>query len=350
MAEQGRRRILITGIASTLAGRLAARLERDERVAYVAGVDLAQPSHPLTATEFIRADLRNPLVAKVVDSTRVDTIVHLALAARPAAVGGRSRMKELNVIGTMQLLAAAQKSPSVRTLVLKSTTAVYGSHYRDPALFRESHESRTAPRTGYTKDALDVEAYARGFGRRRPDVDLVVLRLANTVGAGVSNPLTSYLRLPVVPTVLGHDPRLQLCHIDDAVEVLVRATLGSHPGTFNVASRGIVYLSQAVRLVGRPTLPIAPPLVGTAAALGRRLAGLDFSMDQLGLLTFGRVGDISRMMAEFGYRPRYTTREALEDLVASGDLTPVVDPGLVRAAERRVGDAALRLAALAGRR
>ena len=36
-------------------------------------------------------------------------------------------MKEMNVIGTMQLLAACQKAPSVRRVVLKSTTAVYGS-------------------------------------------------------------------------------------------------------------------------------------------------------------------------------------------------------------------------------
>ena len=35
-------------------------------------------------------------------------------------------MKEMNVIGTMQLLAACQKAPTVRRIVLKSTTAVYG--------------------------------------------------------------------------------------------------------------------------------------------------------------------------------------------------------------------------------
>ena len=35
-------------------------------------------------------------------------------------------MKEINVIGTMQLLAACQKSASLRRLVVKSTAAVYG--------------------------------------------------------------------------------------------------------------------------------------------------------------------------------------------------------------------------------
>src|SRR5688500_10222173 len=106
-----RRRILVTGVAGALAAKLCARLEADDRVDYIGGVDLVEPSHQLGRTEFIRADLRNPLVAKVIASTRIDTIVHLAIAAAPRAAGGRSRMKELNVIGTMQLLGAAQKTP-----------------------------------------------------------------------------------------------------------------------------------------------------------------------------------------------------------------------------------------------
>jgi UDP-glucose 4-epimerase len=81
-------------------------------------------------------------------------------------------MKELNVIGTMQLLAAAQKATRVRKLVLKSTTAVYGSHYGDPALFREDAEVGGPAPHGYAKDAIEVERYARGFARRRPDADL----------------------------------------------------------------------------------------------------------------------------------------------------------------------------------
>ncbi len=54
-------------------------------------------------------------------------------------------MKELNVIGTMQLLAACQKAPSVRHLVVKSTTTVYGASNRDPAMFTEDMEPRRAP-------------------------------------------------------------------------------------------------------------------------------------------------------------------------------------------------------------
>lgn len=334
----GGRRILITGIAGTLAGRLALRLEADDRVEYVGGVDLTQPSHELRRTEFVRADLRNPLVAKVIESTRVDTIVHMAITAEPGSVGGRSRMKELNVIGTMQMLGAAQKAPRVRNLVLRSTTAVYGSHYRDPALFREDTQPRTVPRSGYTQDVTEVEGYARGLGRRRPDIDLTILRFANFIGPEIDTTITRYLSMPVIPTVLGYDPRLQLLHTDDALEVLYRATMGGHPGIYNVAGPGIVYLSQAARMVGRPTLPVPAPLGGVLAGVLRPVSGVDFTAEQLPLLQFGRVGDISRMRAEFGYEPVHSTRSALQQFIDSGRVTPLVDPGRIAQAERRIGD------------
>jgi UDP-glucose 4-epimerase len=332
------RRILITGIAGTLAGRLALRLEADERVEYVGGVDLTQPSHELRRTEFVRADLRNPLVAKVIESTRVDTIVHMAITAEPGAVGGRSRMKELNVIGTMQMLGAAQKAPRVRNLVLRSTTAVYGSHFRDPALFREDSTPRTVPRGGYTQDITEVEGYARGLGRRRPDIDLSILRFANFIGPEIDTTLTRYLSMPVIPTVLGYDPRLQLVHTDDALEVLYRATMERHPGIFNVAGPGIVYLSQAARLVGRPTVPIPAPLGGLITAALRPMVGVDFTGEQLPLLMFGRVGDITRMRREFEFEPRYSTRAALQQFIASGRVTPLIGTDRVAELERKVGD------------
>ena len=91
-------------------------------------------------------------------------------------------MKELNVIGTMQLLAARQRAPGLQRLVVKSTSTVYGASSRDPAMFTEDMEPRRAPRSGYAKDAAEIECYVRGFARRRPDVRVTMLRCANVIG------------------------------------------------------------------------------------------------------------------------------------------------------------------------
>ena len=147
-----------------------APLADDPAVDRVIGVDVVPPRGDLGDVSFVRADIRNPVIAKVIAKEDVDTVVHMSVIATPGSAGGRSTMKELNVIGTMQLLAACQKAPGLRALVVKSSTTVYGSSRRDPAMFTEDMGRAGQPRSGYAKDVVEVEGYVRGFARRRPDV------------------------------------------------------------------------------------------------------------------------------------------------------------------------------------
>jgi UDP-glucose 4-epimerase len=311
--------VLVTGVSRPLGSRLAALLAGDSRIDKVIGVDVVPPKgeagQALAGVEFVRADIRNPIIAKVIASAQVDTVVHMSVIATPLGAGGRSAMKEINVIGTMQLLAACQKAPTVRKLVVKSTTSVYGSSPRDPALFTEDMEPIALPRSGYAKDAVEVEGYVRGFGRRRPDVAVTVLRFTNFIGPRIDTPLTRYLALPVVPRVLGYDPRLQLLHEDDAVEVLRLATLEDRAGTVNVGAAGVLLLSQAIRRAGRPEVFVPAPAVSLVGGLFRRVGLVDFSPEQLRFLEHGRVVDTSRLINDFGYTPAYTTAEAFADFV-----------------------------------
>lgn len=304
-------RILITGISGHLAGKLARRLEQDPGVEYVVGVDLEEPRVDLERLEFVRADIRNPLVVKVLQTTEVDTVVHLNLLATPQGVGGRGQMKEINVIGTMQLMAACQRAKDLRKVVMKSTTAVYGAGAKDPAMFTEGMAARSESPRGYAKDSIEAEAYARSFARRRDDVTLTTLRFANFIGPQIHSALTRYFSLPVVPTPLGFDPRIQLLHEDDAVEALVRATREDHPGVFNIAAEGVVLLSQALRFLGRISVPVLLPLAIPVGSILRRLGVVDFSTEQLRLLVYGRVADTARMREQMGLEPARTTREAL---------------------------------------
>jgi UDP-glucose 4-epimerase len=331
-------RVLITGISRFLGGKLAQRLEQDPEVEYVVGVDLDEPEVDLDRTEYVRADIRNPLVVKVLQTAEVDTVVHLNVVATPTRVGGRTAMKEMNVIGAMQLLAACQKAERVKRFVLKSTTAVYGADPRDPAVFTEAMQSRSVPRSGFMKDSVEIERYARDFSRRRSDVDVTALRFANFIGPDIETTLTRYFSLPSIPTALGFDPRIQLIHEDDAIEVLGQSVRESHRGVFNVAADGVVYLSQAVRLLGRPPLPLVLPLVNPVAGMLRRTGVVDFATDQLRFLLYGRVVDNSRMKQEFGFVPAYTTRRALEDYVVGRRMRQVVTRERAERWEREVYD------------
>lgn len=262
--------VLVTGAARQLGGRFVRRIQRDPGVDRVIALDAVTPGHQLGDAEFVLADIRQSAIARILAEHSVDTVVHLDVSAKASGAGGRTTVKETNVIGTMQLLGACQKSPAVQRLVVKSSTNVYGSAPRDPAVFTETTPPKSLPSGGFAKDTVEVEGYVRGFARRRPDVAVCVLRFANILGPEPDSPLADYLTLPVLPTVLGYDPRLQFVHEDDVVDVLEiaareprRGTLNS--GTFNIAGDGVLLLSQCSR---RP---------GTAdragAAAGRHLGG-----------------------------------------------------------------------------
>jgi UDP-glucose 4-epimerase len=328
--------VLITGVSRYLGGRLASVLSADSSIERLIGVDVVPPRQDVGRTEFVRADIRNPIIAKVIASAQVDTVVHMSVIATPFGAGGRTAMKEINVIGTMQLLAACQKAPSLQKLVVRSTTAVYGSSSRDPALFTEGMEPRVQFRTGYGKDSTEVEGYVRGLGRRRPDVDVTLLRFANFIGPRIDTPLTRYFSLPVVPRVFGFDPRVQFVHEDDGVEVLRRAVVEEHRGTFNVAGSGVLLVSQAIRRAGRPALQVPSPAVSVVGSLFRRAGLVDFSPEQMEFLQFGRGVDVTRLRDDFGYEPTYTTIQAFDDFVTGRGLTRYIDPDRVAGIEQRV--------------
>jgi UDP-glucose 4-epimerase len=332
------RRVLITGIAGQLAGLLARALEERDDVREIVGVDVHEPTHELRRTEFVRADIRNPLVARVIDASEIDTLIHMSTTASPGAAGGRASMKERNVIGAMQLLAACQRAPSMRRFVLKSTTAVYGSEHADPARFREDAASLTPPKHGFAKDASEIESYVRAFGRRRKDVDVTILRFANFLGGRVDSAFHSMLTLPVVPSVMGFDPRLQFIHEDDAIQVLTTVATGDHPGVFNVAGDGVLYLSQCIRLAGRVPMPVPLPLVSAVAQVVRRTGRVDVASDQLRFLQFGRAVDTTRLKEVLGYTPRYTSRGAFEDFVRRRRIRGIVDRDEVVRWERELYD------------
>jgi UDP-glucose 4-epimerase len=341
--------VVVTGISRYLGAHVAARLAADDRVGRVVGLDPNEPAAEiqelLGGVEHVRADAGS--AATVLAELDAEVVVHLALVTS-SEPGGRAAMKEQNVIGTLQLLAACQRAPHLRKLVMRSSTAAYGASFRDPAVFTEETEPRQVPRGGFARDILDVEGYLRGFRRRRPDVSATVLRFAPFIGSTADTTLTRYFAQPIVPTVLGRDPRLQFLHVDDALEVLHRSVVEDHPGTYNVAGAGVLALSQAIRRAGRIAVPVFEPGLSAAATLAGGLRLGRYGLDQLDLFVHGRVVDTTRLIEEYGFEPR-TTAAAFDDFIRGHADRTVVTADQLAAAERVILEGIRRVRAIAAR-
>ena len=332
--------VLVTGVSRYLGGRLARILGDHPDIERVVGVDVIPPPDDIGAAEFVRADIRNPVIAKVIKAAAVDTVVHMNVIATPVHAGGRSAMKEINVIGTMQLLAACQRAATVERLVVKSSATVYGVSPKDPAMFTEDMEAVRLPRSGFAKDSVEVEGYVRGFARRRPDVMVSMLRFANIMGPGIDTPMTRYFSLPVVPTILGFDGRLQLTHEDDALAAVEAATWGDAPGTYNVGGDGVLMVSQAIAMSGRVNLPLPTPVASVARDVVRRMGYIDFTSEQIEQLKYGRAIDTSRIADRLSFRPRHTTLQTFEGFLRAHPMGRVLpwDPADPTRPESTVSD------------
>ncbi|HEX8054320.1 MAG TPA: NAD-dependent epimerase/dehydratase family protein [Thermoleophilaceae bacterium] len=315
------RRILITGIASYLGTELARRLEDDPGVEYVVGIDTKRPRAPLRFTEFIDADIRDPEIGRLIPPTGVDTVVHNQIVRQPGPGMSARAAHDINVIGSLQLLAACERIETLRTIVVRGSAGIYGSEPAAPQFFTEDMSRLYPLRTRFQRDVAEIENLFETFRRRHEDVVCTMLRYQLTIGPAHATQITRYLSLPVVPTYLGFDPRIQLIHERDALDAFVAAVRNPVRGAVNVAARGTLGLTRAIRLVRRPTMPVPAPLFGTTSQLGRRLGLFSFSPDFRRLLRYGRGVDTTRLVEEVGFTPRFSTVEAVRDYTAARDST-----------------------------
>jgi UDP-glucose 4-epimerase len=330
-------RVLVTGLGTFWGSRIARALEQLPEVELVVGVDTRVPRLPLTRTEFVKADASYGILQRMVRATQVDTVLHAHLEVDSTRASSR-HLHEVNVIGTMNLLAAAAAEGSaVRKIVLKSSTLVYGSHFDDPYFFRETTRRRHAPTTPVERSLVEVDAMVDDFVEDHPEVAFTSLRFANVLGDDVSTVFSRMLRMPVVPEVLGFDPRLQFVHEDDVTRALAHATVHHVRGTYNVAGPGTITWSEACRAVARRRLAMPPMFTGTAALPLRVLRVVDIPPEVLSLLRYGRGVDTTRFV-ETGFEYGYTTPATVEAFARARRLERIVGPPPAYEYEREVED------------
>ena len=316
------RRILVTGLGTFWGGRVAQALEAEPDVDVIIGLDTRSPTVKLERTEYVRSDENYSILSRIVAATGVDTIVHTFLVVDSTQMSGRT-MHEINVIGTMNLFAAASAPGStVRNVVVKSSAHVYGASPADPVWFREDTARKAPVRTRLERNLIEVEGYVRDFALDNPHVQVTLLRFSNVVGPTITTPLTKALRLPVVPSIFGFDPRFQFTHEDDVIRSIQFVLDHGIGGIYNVAGDGLLPWSEVAHICGKRTAPM-PPIATALATEPLRRLGVDLPPELLTLLRFGRGVDNRRLKSE-GFHYHHTSAGAVQEFVEAGRLRDTV--------------------------
>jgi UDP-glucose 4-epimerase len=316
------RRVLVTGLGSFWGGRVAQALEAEPDVDVIVGLDTREPTVELERTEYVRSDESYSILSRIVRATQVDTIVHTFLVVDSSQMSSR-QINETNVIGTMNLFAAASQPESrVTDVVVKSSTLVYGSTFRDPVWFSEDSRRSALPRHRVEKSLLEVEGYVRDYAVDNPHVTVSMLRFSNVLGADIVTPITKVLELPVVPAVFGFDPRLQFVHEVDVVRAIMFVLDRRLAGIYNVAGDGLLPWSEVAAICAKPVVPL-PPLGRRLYTAPLRRLGVDLPPELLDLLTYGRGAD-NRRLKQAGFDYRTTSAGAVRSFAEAARLRKAV--------------------------
>jgi len=297
-------RVLITGAAGWTGGSLARRLESDPDVEVFA-VDDREPKIAFDS-HFEQLPLDRLTLARYVLDVEPNVVFHLH-SVHPKSVQGQSRDADERIVASLALFGAIERLDTVRNVIVKSDTAFYGASPRNPSVLTESARPQ-GTKTRFTRNIGEMEKFIGETAKRYPDIQVTVLRFAPIFGPSVDNPISLYLRMRAVPTLLGFDPRMQFIYESDAVEALVHASTAGVPGTFNIAAEGQMFLSRVLRLGQRLAQPL-PSKLFDKALTGLQRADIAIPDNLRGLLKHGRVASTSAMARTLRFSPTHTQRQ-----------------------------------------
>ncbi|HKY40608.1 MAG TPA: NAD-dependent epimerase/dehydratase family protein [Polyangiaceae bacterium] len=289
--------VVITGICGRLGRDLSRLLHRKRKVI---GIDRRGFVDAPSDVEHHQLDIRSHRVREIFRHG-VAAVVHLGVMHDPHESSVEHH--DFNVVGLQKVLEHVEAF-KVPKLVLLSSANVYGPRPDNPQLIREDAPLLGAGPFSDIRDLVELDMLVSAFFWRNPATETVILRPAHILGT-VKNAPSNYLRLDVVPTLLGFDPMIQVVHQRDVLSVI---DLGLSPGvrgTFNIGGPEPMALSKAISVLGRRMLAVPHSLAKAAVTNLFRFRLTSFPAPELDFIRYVCMVDDSKAKAELGYAPRY---------------------------------------------
>jgi UDP-glucose 4-epimerase len=289
--------VVVTGICGRLGRDLSRLLHRQRKVI---GIDRRAFVDPPGDVEHHQLDIRSHR-ARDIFRHGVSAVVHLGVMHDPHESSVEHH--DFNVVGLQKVLeyVEAYKIPK---LVLLSSANVYGPRPDNPQLIREDAPLLGAGPFSDIRDLVELDMLVSAFFWRNPGTETVILRPAHILGT-VKNAPSNYLRLDVVPTLLGFDPMMQVVHQRDVLSAIERALVPSVRGTFNIGGPEPLPLSKAISILGRKIVAVPHTLAKAAVKNLFRFRLTSFPAPELDFIRYVCMVDDRKARSELGYSPAH---------------------------------------------
>ena len=298
------RAIVITGICGRLGRRLTRVLHRQARVI---GLDRRPfPDRP-SDIEHHEIDLRSKRAKDIFRGGGVRALVHLGVMHNPR--DSAEEHHSWNVVAFQHLLEYVERY-KVPKVVLLSSANVYGPRPDNPQFLSEEAPLLGAGPFSDIRDLVGLDMCAQSYLWRYANTEAVILRPSHILGT-VKNAPSNYLRLKVVPTLLGFDPMMQVVHQDDVVWALRAALAPGARGIFNIGGPPPVSLSRALQMLGRNAVSVPHSVARVAVDRLFRWRVTDFPAPELDFIRYVCMVDDARARSVLGYRPKHALLETL---------------------------------------
>lgn len=304
--------IMVTGAAGTLAKHVIDQL-RDAGHSVVACYfrDALELDNRERVTSY-RVDITKRGFEDVFRNHKIRAVLHLG---RITTTQDRlaNRRYNANVMGTRKLLELCLKY-GVGQVQILSTYFVYGASAYNPALLDEDSPLKASGQDSNLVDMVELENLAHIHMFKNPELHITILRPVNIVGPHTQNALSFQLSREAAPAIIGFNPMMQFVQVEDMADAVVLAFEINKPGIYNVAPEDWAGYQDALKMAGCGIIPvpsIPPGLTNWIADWSPRVGLKAFPRYMVPFMKYPVVLDGTRFTETFGWKPKYTIREAL---------------------------------------
>ncbi len=305
-------RVLITGAAGFIGRQLLDQLAVQHPDWSLIACDirpLSRAGLPVNV-EPVLLDMGQPLaVQQCVARWQPQAIVHLASVVTPPPGMSEAQLHAIDVGGTRALVEAAVHE-SVEQLIVTSSGAAYGYHAENAEWLDEQQPLRGHPQFAYAKHKREVEELLAAARQQHPQLGQLILRPGTVLGKRVDNPITDLFKKPRVLGIRGRDSRFVFIWDQDVISIIIRGLERRACGIFNLAGDGALSLREIADILGKPYLSLPAGLIRGLLSLLKPLGLSQYGPEQVDFLRYRPVLANQRLKQEFGYTPRYSSREA----------------------------------------